>query len=285
MIEAAYREAGLNFAVADPEDVVVRAGRDVEVFVHDIAVDPRSSYFHAKTPQAPTAQVGYRNVLELSVVLESAGFWCAVPWALNVRSDDKMAAILAAREAGLATIESARVGTRQLKMTPPVARTEGLTVAKPTRWHGGHGVMDLTRGMSADAYLQILSATETPALFQERIDALQSDTRVYVANGRPVLALVRTASDDVLVTNVSSGGSGHLSHPPEPLVNAAENLAKRFPCPWLGVDFLVPRRGTALVSEVEVDAGTVPFVRATVLRGKAYRSAFIEWRRGLQSPT
>lgn len=279
MIQRSAEKAGFALLLAEPEDVVVRLDRSVQVTVHDVRLDPQSAFFHIKTPQSAAGQIGYRNVLDLAAVLQASQFHATIPWDLNVRSDDKLCSLLTAHRLGLRTIRTSRVGTRQLKSVPPAAGFDDLRVGKPSRWHGGYGVVDLPEaGISADTFVQLMSATETPALFQERIADVVSDTRIYLDRGTPCLALVRSARPGQMVANVTSGSSAELAEPPQELAFAAQRMADEYRCTWLGVDFLVTGDGTPYLSEVEVDAGTVPYKEATEMRAHAYYQAFLAWR-------
>ncbi len=268
---------GLDLRVVDLDDIAVAGSPDsLSVYVEGVPVDPISAIFHTKTTQTAAAATDQMRHTVLVELLEAGRYHVTVPARLNLINDDKLLAVTT-YGAGLEYLPSIRLHTRQFdRLLVPNSLITYPAIVKPTSWSAGLGVRRVESYDELQAVLQLAGASESTMLVQPFMGENTRDIRVYCVDGRPHCALLRSVSGDAVAANLSRGGTATVGPVPPELVEPAALVARRVGAPYIGVDFLQNGSKTVL-SEIEVDAGSVPFPELHAVRFSAMKASFDRW--------
>lgn len=128
-------------------------------------------------------------------------------------------------------------------------------VAKPTFGYGGKGVVIIHDREEFDSF--ITSIGQEPYLYQEFVpDNPGSDIRVMVVGGDVIFSIMRK-NPNSFISNVSSGGSACEYEATAKQKQIAQKVAKILGLSHCAVDFFNMEDGSALVCEVNANAGGI----------------------------
>ena len=90
-------------------------------------------------------------------------------------------------------------------------------------------------------------------IYQEFLEN-DGDTRIYMLDGKPVVAIKRKSNKDYR-NNYSLGGEVELYEPSKEMVDAAKKVANLLKADFIGVDFLLTNSGFKII-EIEDPVGS-----------------------------
>ncbi|HEX6872878.1 MAG TPA: hypothetical protein VF163_17415, partial [Micromonosporaceae bacterium] len=123
---------------------------------------------------------------------------------------------------------------------------------KPTGWCSGWGVCMARDVEDLRGMLSLAQGGETTLVCQPYLGPTTTDYRVYLIDGEPQGVLRRTPRAGAYVGNIGRGGSEEYVDLPDELLSALPYFARKFPIPFICVDFLFDGAKFWL-SEVEPD--------------------------------
>jgi glutathione synthase/RimK-type ligase-like ATP-grasp enzyme len=211
--------------------------------------------------------------LSLQANLEACGFCTTVPIEANIRTNDKLAAVLSQRMPNLGWLQTLRVPARNFFSFGPAAPDLDYPVlVKPANWGSGNAVHRAENQRELEVILQLASASQSTMIVQPWLGYDTRDVRIYCVDGEPLHSFVRIPPNGSLVANYGMGGSYERFSPPVEILTGASAIATDFNLPYVCVDYL-HADGNFWLSEIELDGGAVGYM------AELEKLKFVAWRR------
>jgi len=260
--EEVAKELGLSWTSHPPEDVTVDGTDcgDPQVYVAGELVTPADTLFVTSLYSLPYQAMDVFNQYAVYAALEHSGFYLPNPPGLSPVVNDKLATMLYLKDSPIPPIPTVRIGTgRDLghRFYEPALRNVAFpAIVKPTGWCSGWGICKADDHEDLRALLSLAQGGETALAVQPYLGDNTTDYRVFLIDGEPHSALIRTPRQGSYVSNVGRGGRAGFGTVPAELTGALDYFSERVPIPYLCVDFLFDGERWWF-SEVEPD-GAIP---------------------------
>lgn len=263
MYESEAAKLGISWKRCSP-DMITVDGIDIDkprVFVGRDQVTPEDTLFITALYSLPYQSMDIFNQYAVYAVLEQLGFYLPFPPSLSPIANDKLATALRFADSPVPVIPTIRFGCG-----PDVSRhlyeaaLDGLTypaIVKPAGWCGGGGVCLVRSSEDMRGLASLAQGGNTTLVAQPYLGESTVDYRIYVIDGLPYAALLRTPETGSVVANASRGA--RLSFPPVPpeLAEATAYFAEKLQIPFFCADFLYDGE-RYWFSELEPDGVIMP---------------------------
>ncbi|MEU6020286.1 RimK family alpha-L-glutamate ligase [Micromonospora sp. NPDC048871] len=251
----AAAEAGMDFAVADPEHVLIAGDT---AYWRDEPLDPARDIVVYDARTEPVHEPALWWGLSLTRCLQALGFWLAIPLDQAVLTNDKFATARELADSPVPVIPSVRVNTGRdvdrLGHQNLVPDSWFPVFVKPVSWGRGLGCVRCPDRATLDAVLGLASGSAASMLVQPSVGTVVADLRVVAVEGEIVAMYDRIPGSDSHVANVSRGARVQERDTVEQSVHDLVALVhRRFDLAYVCVDLLRTDSGQLWFSELEAD--------------------------------
>lgn len=289
-------ELGLNMTLNKPDDITISVvDKKTIIYLKDEVVTPENTIFVTSIWSLPHQQQDVCNQVYLYEILEMAGFYLPIPPKLTYISTDKLATMHYLKDCPTPCIPTVRIASGRdataKNYSDALDKLSFPILLKPAYWAMGVGVCLARDIHDLQGIIGLATGADTVMVAQPYLGQGVNDFRVYTVGGIVRAVLRRTPAGAALTANLVNGGSGeYVTLPPE-LEDAVAFVLKKFPLPYLAIDFLWDGMKFWL-SEVELDGALgyavskeVADIQYPVLlaRFDAYKQGHAQWIGGTRN--